>query len=225
MESNKKRKMDMKNLNEGQLAYYKALRKNQKRKRRENKRKGIEKETRGPNQVSRPKTLQLEVPLVRPGAGAAVKTQEKRKKRELEEAEKFQPRGKRLVSVALQKTRRDTKKEPEAKMTSKRSGTRVAVEGTKVTVQRSTRLKEIEPTNLKRELGATSIGRGTFGTCYPAKYRGISVVIREYNAKSLKKNTEDCLAALQREARHEALVLERLGDHPRIPLLFDVCLK
>ena len=30
----------MKNLNEGQLAYYKALRKNQKRKRRENKRKG-----------------------------------------------------------------------------------------------------------------------------------------------------------------------------------------
>ena len=86
-----------------------------------------------------------------------MKTQEKRKKRELEEAKKFQPRGKRLVSVALQKTRRDTKKEPEAKMTSKRSGTRVAVEGTKVTVQRSTRLKEIEPTNLKRELGATSI--------------------------------------------------------------------
>ena len=28
--------------------------------------------------------------------------------------------------------------------------------------------------------GARSIGSGTFGDCYPGKYRGISVVIKEY---------------------------------------------
>lgn len=87
-------------------------------------------------------------------------------------------------------------------------------------------LKEIDPSNLKRERGARSIGSGTFGTCYLGKYRGISVVIKEYKERSLPgKTAEHKLSVLQREARHEARVLQKLGDHPGIPLLFGVCLK
>ena len=43
----------------------------------------------------------------------------------------------------------------------------------------STYLKNINVANLMRKAGARSIGSGTFGTCYPGKYRGIRVVIKE----------------------------------------------
>ena len=33
------------------------------------------------------------------------------------------------------------------------------------------------------------------------------------------------MSLLQREARHEVCVLQQLGDHPGIPLLFGVCLE
>ena len=71
-----------------------------------------------------------------------------------------------------------------------------------------------------RDQGARSIGSGTFGDCYPGKYRGISVVIKEYKEKS-----DFSFSFLQREARHEAQVLQQLGDYPGIPLLFGVVLK
>ena len=83
-----------------------------------------------------------------------------------------------------------------------------------------TTFKELAPENLVRDQGARSIGSGTFGDCYPGKYRGISVVIKKY-----KEKRDFSFSFLQREARHEAQVLQQLGDHPGIPLLFGVVLK
>ena len=83
-----------------------------------------------------------------------------------------------------------------------------------------TTFKELAPENLVRDQGARSIGSGTFGDCYPGKYHGISVVIKEY-----KEKRDFSFSFLQREARHEAQVLQQLGDHPGIPLLFGVVLK
>ena len=40
-----------------------------------------------------------------------------------------------------------------------------------------------ELSNVKRITGAKSIGSGTFGTCFPRTFRGIRVVIKEYNGR------------------------------------------
>ena len=87
----------------------------------------------------------------------------------------------------------------------------------------STYLKNINVANLTRKAGARSIGSGTFGTCYLGKYRGIRVVIKEYKERTTKH--KNSLSLLQKEARHEANVLMKLGDHPGVPLLFGVCLN
>ena len=81
-----------------------------------------------------------------------------------------------------------------------------------------TYLKNINAANLTCKARAHSIGNGTFGTSCLGKYRGIRVVIKEYKGRIACH----CLSLLQKEARHEAYILMKLGDHPRIPLLFGV---
>ena len=49
------------------------------------------------------------------------------------------------------------------------------------------------------------------------------MVIKEYKERTTKH--KNSLSLLQKEARHEANVLMKLGDHPGIPLLFGVCLN
>ena len=53
------------------------------------------------------------------------------------------------------------------------------------------------------------------------------VVIKEYKdlSNSRKSSHHYSLSYLQREAKHKACVLCKLGDHPGIPLLFRVSLK
>ena len=81
--------------------------------------------------------------------------------------------------------------------------------------------KKIEPSNLRRELGAKPIGSGIFGMCFLAKYRGIKVVLKEYKSadSSTKGNSYE---RRREEAAHEAEVTLELGDHPGTPLLFGV---
>ena len=61
------------------------------------------------------------------------------------------------------------------------------------------------------------MGAGSFGSCYLAKYRGITVAVKEYH---LNRTVDEKI--LKREVIHEATVLSRLGDHPGLPLLFGV---
>ena len=69
----------------------------------------------------------------------------------------------------------------------------------------NTKLREINAANLTRTAAARSIGSGTFGTCYPGKYRGIEVVIKQYKERSCRGCER--LSILQREAKLEANVL------------------
>ena len=74
--------------------------------------------------------------------------------------------------------------------------------------------------SIKRDEGKGAIGTGTFGSCYLARFRGLRVVqklFRERNNISVEK--------LRREAAYEARVVQRLEDHPGIPLLFGVMLQ
>lgn len=92
--------------------------------------------------------------------------------------------------------------------------------------QKSTKspsLKELAAENLIREKGARSIGSGTFGTCYLGKFRGISVVIKEF--KYVVRDGSSSLSRQQSQAKHEARMLLKLVDHPEVPLLFGVQLK
>lgn len=80
-------------------------------------------------------------------------------------------------------------------------------------------LREIKAGNLKRDT-AKSISSGTFGACSLARYRNLHVVLKEF-----KHREGITLEKLRREAAHEARVIQHLGDHPGIPLLFGVMLQ
>ena len=100
-----------------------------------------------------------------------------------------------------------------------------AASETKKTGTRRNDLKELNPVNLKLTVGSKPIGNGTFGTCYLATYRGIPVVIKQYKEAHKDKKRAEELFKLQKEAAHEARIIEKLGDHPGIPLLFGVILQ
>ena len=140
------------------------------------------------------------------------------KKRKLEEAEKKLPRGKKMVRASLERN----KKNGEGTVTRKALRRNVHASAKPKESDNAT-LREISAANLTRTAAARSIGSGTFGTCYPGKYRGIDVVIKQHKERSCRGGER--LSFLQREAKHEANVLLRLADHPGIPLLFGVCLK
>lgn len=210
MESNKKRKLREKEYSEERQKYYKNLRKEQKKKRKERKRLQQEIE-RNESKVSRRVAIDL--------SRAAT---ERTKKRLIEDSEKNLPRGKRMVSASLKtgKALQSKKKRDE-----KSSQKQILVPVVKRPKEGSNCIKELAAENLIRDKGARSIGSGTFGTCYLGTYRGISVVIKEYQDRSSARDSNHRLAILQREARHEAQVLQQLGDHPGIPFLFGILLK
>ena len=195
MESNKQRKTQKREYSEQRQEYYKNLRKQQKKKRKERANLSEGELKRGQATTRSRRSLVIDLP------------KEPSKKRRLGDSEQNLPRGKRMVSASLQKNQ--GKKEKEV---IQRPAAPKATEGTT--------FKELAPENLVRDQGARSIGSGTFGDCYPGKYRGISVMIEEY-----KEKRDFSFSFLQREARHEAQVLQQLGDHPGIPLLFGVVLK
>ena len=65
-----------------------------------------------------------------------------------------------------------------------------------------------------------SLGRGTFGECFLAWYRGIKVVVKEMRRRNdTPKESERC----KREVLHEANVLHCLGDHVGLPFVLGVC--
>ena len=137
------------------------------------------------------------------------------KKRKLEEAETILPRGKKMVRASLHRSKKNVEED-----TVTREALRRKVHASaKPKESDNTKLWEINAANLTRTAAAKSIGSGTFGTCYLGKYWGIDIVIKQYKERSCRGG--ECLSFLQREAKHEASVLLRLGDHPDIPLLFD----
>lgn len=255
MESGRKRKLRQKEFTKEQLAHFKKLRKEQNKRRRKRKKCPAEEPAEELKVVemtippSRPTAnarhnneqksklekaencLSGEKKMDRASVERSEKNEEElhpsapanashsdEKKRRPEEAEKNLPRGKKMVRASLQ----GSKKNGEGTVAPKASRRKVH-SSAKPKESDNTKLREISAANLTRAAGATSIGSGTFGTCYPGKYRGIDVVIKQYKERSCQGGER--LSFLQREAKHEANVLLRLGDHPGIPFLFGVCLK
>lgn len=111
MESNKRRKKRERKLNEGQLDYYKALRKQQKKKRKA--KKNEQKELAEQPKTKRAKTLQVET-IARPRGPMEDVELERANQRELkvQDSEKLMSRGKimvRMVSAASKKLKETAK--------------------------------------------------------------------------------------------------------------------
>ena len=84
-------------------------------------------------------------------------------------------------------------------------------------------LKEISSDQIRRT--AVHLGCGSYGSCYLALlYRSIRVVVKELRVKQLQlESREEAEARVARELIYEARILNKLGDHPGLPLLFGVC--
>ena len=76
-------------------------------------------------------------------------------------------------------------------------------------------VKEIDSKNLV--FSGKTIGEGTFGTCRLAKFRSIDVVVKEF-----KVFTAESTEKRKRDVQREAKVIESLGDHRGLPLLFGM---
>ena len=216
MDSNKKRKQREKEFSEQRQNYYKNLRKEQKKKKKKRMKNEMKNKLRAEVEVG-----ELKSRTTRGATNVLPPTTKEgpKRKRRLEDSEKHLPRGKRMVSASLQQEREKKQKKRERQILVPAVGPKASID--------SPDLKELARENLTRKSGARSIGSGTFGNCYLGKYRGISVVIKEYKDLSNSRNNShhDSLSRLQMEAKHEARVLRKLGDHPGIPLLFGVSLK
>ena len=81
------------------------------------------------------------------------------------------------------------------------------------------KMREVNPDLISR-LSDQPLGSGSYGTCFLATYRGISVAVKEIKQRDDSPKERE---KARREVIHEATVLHRLGDHPGLPLLFGVC--
>ena len=78
-------------------------------------------------------------------------------------------------------------------------------------------LKELNPEHIEY-LPQESVGSGSYGQCYRARYRGIEVVVK----KMIHKDTKEDKLRAKRNLLHEAEVITTLGDHERLPMIIGV---
>ena len=83
---------------------------------------------------------------------------------------------------------------------------------------RSSDVKEINPVEIVRT--EKSRGCATFSVCYLAYYRSILVAVKEFRMNSNKSRSE-----VKRELLREARMVNHLGAHQNLPLLFGVLIK
>jgi len=85
-------------------------------------------------------------------------------------------------------------------------------------------VKEIEHSQVI--VGGKHLGSGTYGSCYLGSYRGLDVLVKQLNLKKYNRETqEDAETRVRKELIYEARIINKLGDHPGLPLLFGVCSK
>lgn len=76
-------------------------------------------------------------------------------------------------------------------------------------------VKEIDSKNIV--LSAKTIGAGSCGTCWLAKFRSMDVVVKEF--KGFAKSTAE---KQKRDVLRKAKVIASLTDHKGLPLLFRI---
>lgn len=78
-------------------------------------------------------------------------------------------------------------------------------------------MKEVNPVEIVRT--EKSLGCGTFGVCYLAYYRNLTVAVKEYQIKS--KSVDEVKRALL----HKARMINHLGDNRNVLLRFGAVTK
>ena len=78
-------------------------------------------------------------------------------------------------------------------------------------------LKELNPDHIEY-LSERVVGRGSYGECYRARYRGIDVIVK----KMTHSNTTEGKERARRSLLHEAKVVSALGDHARLPMVLGI---
>ncbi|XP_068675704.1 probable serine/threonine-protein kinase DDB_G0280461 [Montipora foliosa] len=79
-------------------------------------------------------------------------------------------------------------------------------------------MKEINPSEVAKS--TKFLGCGSFGTCYLAYYRGIPVAVKEFRLRKSRSPDE-----IKKDVVREAQMIDLLGDHRGLPLLFGVITK
>lgn len=77
--------------------------------------------------------------------------------------------------------------------------------------------KELNPKHIEY-LPQESVGSGSYGQCYCARYREIEVVVK----KMIHKDTREDKLRAKCDLIHEAEVITTLGDHERLPMIIGV---
>lgn len=85
-------------------------------------------------------------------------------------------------------------------------------------VQKAIAVKEISPFEVVRS--ERSLGSGTFGTCYLAHYRGLLVAVKEFKVHNSRP-----ISQIKKDVLHEAKMINHLGDHRGLPLLYGIITK
>ena len=150
------------------------------------------------------------------------KRRRKERKREEKRQANLADRRKRVEKEAARIVEEQGR---EARGTRKRAGVHQD-EGVpkKVPCQSLGSVKEINPFQVT--VDGKHLGSGTYGSCYIGSYRGLDVVVKQLKIKKYRGETqEDAERRVRNELIYEARIINKLGDHPGLPLLFGVCSK
>ena len=83
-------------------------------------------------------------------------------------------------------------------------------------------LKEIPVSHVT--LTRTCLGSGSYGSCYLGTFRGMNIVVKSLHVHEGKgENRQQAENRIRQELIYEARIVNKLGHHPCLPLLFGVC--
>ena len=68
------------------------------------------------------------------------------------------------------------------------------------------------------------VGSGSYGSCYLGDFRGLKVVVKTLRVRQMQEESVgDAEKRVRNELLYEAHIITKLGDHPGLPPIYDVC--
>lgn len=86
----------------------------------------------------------------------------------------------------------------------------------------SPHIKEIS--SYRVTLTEKHVGSGSYGSCYLGDFRGLKVVVKTLRVRQMQgESVGDAEKRVRNELLYEARIITKLGDHPGLPPIYDVC--
>lgn len=155
------------------------------------------------------------------------RNQKKRQKQRKKEEAKKQRQADRAgrIEKAVERRIQEIKAEQETQAgqsnANKRPSTSQQGERSPRKTARTAALKEIKSFHVTTR---SHLGTGSYGSCYLALYRGMNVVIKNLKVRAVSGETQkDAEQRVREELKYEARIINKLGDHPGLPLLYGIC--